>query len=164
MTTMPYSTRFVAPRILLPDDLVTPHFRLREFARDDDPWPAHDPVGYERLMRLAAVLEACRARVGRPIRILSGWRSPEHNAATPGAAKKSQHCLALAADIRPLNPAGVDASNADAGNLHAWLTANHAALGVHGVGWYSANERQPRARIHVDLRPGPHLAQWRKMA
>ena len=40
-----------------------------------------------------------RAKYGKPMIVSSGWRSPEVNAATPGAAKASKHMSGLAVDI-----------------------------------------------------------------
>ena len=164
-----FTTRFTTPRIVLPDEPVTPHFRLSEFARADDPWPVHDPVGYERLMRLAAILEQCRARAGAPIRVLSGWRSPERNARTPGAAKDSKHMYCMAVDFRVMRPAAggetaATRSNGATLDVHDWIAANHEALGVHGLGIYTPSAAQPRMRIHADIRPGPGLARWEKRA
>lgn len=44
------------------------------------------------------ILEPVRAHYGRPVRVLSGYRSPEVNVAVGGAAT-SQHCKAEAADF-----------------------------------------------------------------
>jgi uncharacterized protein YcbK (DUF882 family) len=48
--------------------------------------------------QLLGVLEELRARVGRPLRIVSGYRCAVHNAAV-GGATGSQHLLGTAADI-----------------------------------------------------------------
>ena len=45
-------------------------------------------------------LEELRKAVGQPIRITSGYRSPEHNATIPGAAENSVHMTGRAADIQ----------------------------------------------------------------
>ena len=50
------------------------------------------------LVRLSEFLETVRRRVGLPIHITSGYRSPELNNAI-GGASNSQHCLGCAADI-----------------------------------------------------------------
>lgn len=56
--------------------------------------PGHDTVDAE----LIAVLQQIRDHFDRPVTILSGNRSPEHNRAVGGAAN-SQHLKGRAADI-----------------------------------------------------------------
>lgn len=48
--------------------------------------------------RLVEALQALRDLAGRPIRITSGYRCPDHNRAA-GGSKRSQHLLGNAADI-----------------------------------------------------------------
>ena len=90
-------------------------FTLGELAGADDPtWrtaqlaglskvPAtgpQDKTVRDRLRLLAqTILQPIRDYVGRPVRINSGYRSPEKNASIPGASKTSQHMLGEAADI-----------------------------------------------------------------
>lgn len=76
---------------------LTAHFDSGEFScRDGSIVP-------ERLMpnlqRLADQLEILRGYIAKPIVIISGYRTPKHNAKVKGA-KSSQHLLAAAADIR----------------------------------------------------------------
>jgi uncharacterized protein YcbK (DUF882 family) len=85
---------------------------------------------------LIDVLERIRALDGRPLRIVSGYRSPARNRAV-GGAQRSQHLYGRAADI-PQGRATVDQA---------------AAAGARGIG-----ERNGWA-IHVDTRPG-HPARW----
>lgn len=87
--------------------------------------------------RLVQVLEAIRALNGRPLRIVSGYRSPEHNKRV-GGALRSQHLYGRAADI----PAG------------RATVAQAAAAGAVGIG------SRGEWAIHVDTRPGPP-ARWR---
>ena len=77
-------------------------------------------------------LEILRASIGTPIRIVSGYRCPVHNAAV-GGAKDSQHVYAAAADIPP--------------GLTSLSVAR--AAGFTGVG-----TKGPWA-VHVDVRDGP---------
>jgi len=58
-------------------------------------------------------LNKIRDAYGQPMIVDSGWRPPEVNAKTPGAAKQSKHMLGLACDIS-------DAS----GQLMNWVLAN----------------------------------------
>lgn len=77
-----------------------------------------------------------RIRGGRPLTIISGYRSASHNAAV-GGVKNSQHLYGRAADI----PAG-------------YATVGEAArAGFTGIG-----SQGPWA-VHVDVRPGP-AARW----
>jgi uncharacterized protein YcbK (DUF882 family) len=86
---------------------------------------------------LARHLERLRRRCGdRPLRLVSAYRTPEHNAAV-GGAPQSQHLLGLAADL----PEG-------------YATVEEAVMeGFVGIG-----SRGPWA-VHVDVRSGP-AARW----
>lgn len=88
--------------------------------------------------RLAHRLEDLRARHGgRPLPVISGYRSPAHNARV-GGAPHSLHLRAAAADIP-----------------YGYATVEEAIMsGFTGIG-----SKGPWA-VHVDVRPGP-LARWR---
>lgn len=81
---------------------ITPHFdssEFRQFARHgfaETPYP--EEWEQERLLPLCQALEIIRAAVGKPIKIVSGYRSPAYNKAV-GGAKNSQHMIGKAADI-----------------------------------------------------------------
>ena len=82
---------------------LTTNFDLAEFtvsqtaARFD--MPNDPPPGVMvNLMELAAALEVVRARLGFPIVISSGYRSPDLNK-TVGGAANSAHVLGWAADL-----------------------------------------------------------------
>lgn len=88
---------------------LTEHFKLSEFS---SPTVTKDgrksyvkrravPEVYrERVLRLAKCLEALRETLGhRPVRIVSGYRTPAYNKRINGA-KKSTHMYCLAADIK----------------------------------------------------------------
>jgi uncharacterized protein YcbK (DUF882 family) len=75
---------------------VTEHFRLDEFRCNDG---APVPARYlENITRLCENLEDIRRYWGRPVTILSGYRSPKYNKAI-GGAKNSFHMKGMAADI-----------------------------------------------------------------
>lgn len=105
---------------------LSPHFSAWEF-RDHrtgsliGPHPA-----------LLEGLERLRASKGaRPLRIVSGYRSPTTNAAV-GGARNSQHLYGRAADIEP-----------------SYCTVHEAlAAGFTGVGYSSSG-----GVVHVDVRP-----------
>lgn len=75
---------------------LTPHFKLSEFLRADDPVPA--PWILDNIDRLANRLQVIRDLLGRPILINSGYRTKAHNQAV-GGAPQSQHLNGMAADI-----------------------------------------------------------------
>lgn len=77
-------------------DQLTPHFHLREFASRG--LLPSDPKIRQRLQEVAQNLEVLRAHLGRPIQVISGWRSDAHNEAIDGATQ-SQHLFGRAADI-----------------------------------------------------------------
>jgi uncharacterized protein YcbK (DUF882 family) len=147
-------------RLIEPADLVGRHFKFREFCTSDEVPAEH----YDRLLRLAAVLDWARERAHVPLLITSGYRSPEHNAGTAGAAKVSQHSWMRAVDFRPVNAVPEARANAIVGRLHAGLIEHADELGIGGLGLYPARASRLRARIHVDQRPRlpfQALTQWR---
>jgi uncharacterized protein YcbK (DUF882 family) len=75
---------------------MTKNFKLSEFAsKCGRPTPESVKVN---LQFLANNLQVLRDYVNKPIKINSGYRSPEHNKAIRGAAK-SRHVVGDAADI-----------------------------------------------------------------
>ena len=108
----------------------TPHFSWAELG---DPPMVHR----KHARHLAEHLERLRSiRGGRPLRLVSAFRSPERNRQV-GGATESQHLDARAADI----PSG-------------YATVREAeAAGFVGIG------SRGRWAVHVDVRPGP-LARW----
>ncbi len=125
---------------------VTDHFSTGEFAcRDGRLYP--DAWVQSRLVPLCQTLEVIRAAIDKPIVIISGYRSPEHNAKVRGA-KASQHMEGRAADIR--------VADLNAGALWAAIKGLHgqgALPNLGGLGRYTG-------WVHVDVRAGDHLAQW----
>lgn len=83
---------------------LSPNFTLAEFTRsatatrkniDNTPSPAV----IENLKALCTnVLEPLRAKVGKPVRVTSGYRSSKLNKLV-GGSRNSQHIFGLAADI-----------------------------------------------------------------
>ena len=88
--------------------------------------------------KLLELLESIRAHFDAPIKINSGYRSPEHNAKV-GGAKGSYHVKGMAADIVVR---GVPASK-----VYLYLNETHNG----GVGAY-------QRFTHVDVRKGK--ARW----
>ena len=82
---------------LLPDTQLTADLKAGEFASKPD--AKLPPQEYwNNLFLLATNLQKIRDRVGKPIVIVSGYRSKERNTAVGGAVR-SQHLVAKAADI-----------------------------------------------------------------
>lgn len=83
--------------VLLPDTQLTQDLKAVEFASKPD--ATLPPQEYwNNLFLLATNLQKIRDRVGKPIVIVSGYRSKERNTAVGGAVR-SQHLVAKAADI-----------------------------------------------------------------
>ena len=85
---------------------LSPHFTLAELTQSEYAArmgllnePGQDEIA--NLKRMAALLELVRAKVGNPIIVSSGYRSPAVNAGI-GGSKTSQHMFGCAADIRAL--------------------------------------------------------------
>lgn len=72
---------------------ITEHFKVKEFAcKDGSPVVFIDEY-------LVTILEILRSKLGKPIIITSGYRTPEWNAKC-GGAKYSYHMRGMATDIR----------------------------------------------------------------
>ncbi len=129
---------------------LTPHFNLIEFAcRSGDCVPdAYLP----NVQRLAEQLEVLRDLLGRPIVIISGWRSASHNAAVKGAAK-SQHLTASAADIRVAGRSPTFVRDMILDLIH------DGKMSDGGVGLYLPTAKRALGWVHLDC--GPAGRRWR---
>jgi len=76
---------------------LTRNFNLSEFRCKDGTGVPPEYLCNVRV--LATNLQVIRARIGQPLVIISGYRSPAHNTAV-GGATNSQHLTASAADLR----------------------------------------------------------------
>ena len=76
---------------------LTLNFRLSEFKCKDGSGVPDDLMDNVKL--LCENLQVLRDHLGKPIRVISGYRSPRYNRRI-GGARRSQHMLAKAADIR----------------------------------------------------------------
>ena len=115
---------------------LTRDFNLSEFRCKDG---TGVPPEYTCNLRvLATTLQVIRAKIGQPLVIVSGYRTPEHNR-TCGGATNSYHLSAQAADIR--------CGGLDAVELHAVIRDLIASGYVHdgGLGLYDTF-------VHYDIR------------
>ena len=102
----------------------------------------------DRLRHLAWALQAIRDEFGKPIRVTSAYRSPEHNKEV-GGVKNSQHVQALAADLQPSS--GRDDDMEELIQVVLRLTGS-GKIPNGGVGMYNSF-------VHYDMRTnGP--ARW----
>lgn len=128
------------------------HFPIHEFDQQDRHGFSYVPYPPEwvadRLNPLREQLEILRAALGgRPMRIVSGYRSPGYNAALPGAARRSQHMAGRAADIK------VDGLTAKAVHDKALDLVRAGVMRLGGLGSYPTF-------THIDIRPTTRLHRW----
>lgn len=88
---------------------------------------------------LLAKLQTLRKRLGKPIIIGSGYRTPEYNRKVGGEDKTSQHLFGKAADIKV------------SGFTPKQVAAEAEKVGFGGIGIYSTF-------VHLDTRSGK--ARW----
>lgn len=127
----------------------SPHLFWSELACSDgtdypDEW--RGPKG--RAVRLAEAFEALRTECGgRPIAVISGYRTRAVNEAV-GGAKASEHLYGRALDLAA--PRGL--------SLRAFRDAAlrlTATTAIRGVGYYPDD-----GHLHIDVRPGAVVHQW----
>ena len=80
---------------LAPDLALAPNFTAGELGADD---PTADATIIANLQKVALWLQSARDVLGVPLKITSGYRSPEHNASV-GGSSTSDHPHGLAADF-----------------------------------------------------------------
>jgi uncharacterized protein YcbK (DUF882 family) len=99
-----------------------------------------------RAIILGEAFELVRAACGNsPITILSAYRTPTYNASV-GGAKNSQHIQGRAIDLRP--PPHISLNE-----FYSVIRIIAKTSQIRGIGKY-------KTFIHVDVRPGDHLALW----
>lgn len=76
---------------------LTKDFSINEFNSHDG--AQMPPEVLNNVKELAKNLQVIRDTIGKPIKINSGYRSPEYNSTIKGAVKDSQHTKGKAADI-----------------------------------------------------------------
>jgi uncharacterized protein YcbK (DUF882 family) len=126
---------------------ISRNFDLSEFACNDG---TDVPAEYlPNVISLAKNLQVLRDALKKPVTINSGYRSPAYNAKIAGAASKSQHLLAKAADIRVSGLLAIEVYNVilrliEQGKMHNG-----------GVGLYDTF-------VHYDVRPTSARWDFRK--
>jgi uncharacterized protein YcbK (DUF882 family) len=141
----------------LPDGV---HFRVSEFTcRDGSKYPEE---WTDRWAKLVGLCDAIRERWGRPLAVVSGYRSPAHNAALVEAdaaagshqvASGSYHVQGMAADLRPETAAEVP-------QLFALVLEMHTAGELPDLG--GTADYPVSCWVHVDtgLTADRHLRRW----
>ena len=76
---------------------ITTNFSLSEFKCRDGSDVPEDMM--DNVILLCENLQVLRDHIGKPIHVISGYRSPKYNRRI-GGARRSQHMLAKAADIK----------------------------------------------------------------
>lgn len=133
-------------------------FRCRDAART--PYPEH---WLDRWLLIRDLCDAVRDLWGAPLRVVSGYRTPEHNMdlmaadegkGSHGVVSSSQHIIGNAADLAPASPN--DVPQLTRVILAAHETGKLPALG--GLGDYPQS-----GWCHVDTyKPADgHLRRWR---
>ena len=131
---------------------LTKNFKLSEFkCRDGNDVP---DVYLENVNLLARNLQVLRDHIGKPIRVISGYRTPEYNKKI-GGAKKSQHMLAKAADIKisGMQPAEVKStivSLIKEGKMHSggvglYTTFTHYDVRGRNARWYGKGVKDDKS-------------------
>lgn len=139
------------------------YFSVQELAcHDGTPYPVEFA---DRLPVLMDVIDTIRSAWGGPLTVISGYRSPAHNAeliekdeenGSHQVASGSQHVEGLACDLRTAGGPG-DVPRLLALVLKLYAEKKLPLLG--GVGDYPTSNW-----VHVDVRPqvpAGHLARWR---
>ncbi len=127
------------------------NFSLSEFkCRDGSDVP--DEL-MDNVCLLAKNLQVLRDHVGRPVRIISGYRSPKYNRKI-GGARKSQHMVAKAADIKikGMTPAEVKAvivelikeGKMHVGGIGLYTTFTHYDVRGWNARWYGKGVKDDR--------------------
>ena len=122
--------------------LLAPGFRVREFRCKD----GSDEILVDEALVL--LLQCIREHFGKPVTIISGYRTAAHNAAV-GGAKSSQHLLGRAADLRVQGVSAEDVAAYTESLMPDWG----------GVGRYPVKAGRATGWVHVDTRADK--ARWR---
>lgn len=129
---------------------ISTNFSWFEFdCHDNTPVP---PMYKDNVKRLVTeVLQPLRDALGMPIKITSGYRTPEYNK-NCGGVENSQHLLGRAADIDIVGLSAEEANHV----VRGYMIGRHTFTEQGGgVGWY-------KGFTHVDIRVGDRVSFWDK--
>ena len=131
---------------------LTENFSLWEFRCRDGTDVPEDLM--ENVKLLCENLQVLRDHIGKPIRVISGYRSPKYNRRI-GGAKRSQHMLAKAADIKVtgMAPAEVKAEivklikegKMKSGGVGLYTTFTHYDVRGRNARWYGKGVKDDRS-------------------
>ena len=127
------------------------NFSLSEFrCKDGSDVP---PDLMDNVTVLCENLQALRDHLGKPIRVISGYRSPKYNRRI-GGARRSQHMVAKAADIKVsgMSPAEVKAEIVKLikegkmmkGGVGLYRTFTHYDVRGRNARWYGRGVKDDR--------------------
>tara|TARA_B100000131_G_scaffold213207_1_gene204980 strand:- start:4682 stop:5092 length:411 start_codon:yes stop_codon:yes gene_type:complete len=132
-------------------DRLTDNFRLSEFKCKDGTDVPEDLM--ENVQLLCDNLQVLRDHIGKPIRVISGYRSPKYNRRI-GGAKRSQHMQAKAADIKVkgMTPSEVKAEIVKlikegkmmSGGIGLYTTFTHYDVRGRNARWYGKGVKDDR--------------------
>ena len=121
------------------------NFNLSEFRCKDGSDVPEELLANVR--KLAKNLQVIREHIGKPIKVISGYRSPSYNRRI-GGARRSQHMLATAADIKvaAMSPSEVKAvivgliksGKIDSGGVGLYKTFTHYDTRGRNARWYGS--------------------------
>ena len=121
------------------------NFHLSEFrCKDGTPVPNEF---LDNVKKLAENLQVLRDHIGKPIRVISGYRSPSYNKRI-GGARRSQHMLATAADVKVTGMSPVEIKEIitllieedkmDSGGVGLYKTFTHYDIRGRNARWYGS--------------------------
>jgi len=121
------------------------NFNLSEFRCKDGTDVPEELLANVR--KLAKNLQVIREHIGKPIKVISGYRSPSYNRRI-GGARRSQHMLATAADIKVagMSPSEVKAvivgliksGKIDSGGVGLYKTFTHYDTRGRNARWHGS--------------------------
>ena len=131
---------------------LTENFSLSEFKCRDGSNVPDDLLANVQL--LCDNLQVLRDHIGKPIHVISGYRSPKYNRRI-GGARKSQHMLAKAADIKikGMSPKEVKAAivqlikegKMHIGGVGLYRTFTHYDVRGRNARWYGKGAKDDRS-------------------
>tara|TARA_A100000164_G_C21777887_1_gene709520 strand:- start:422 stop:829 length:408 start_codon:yes stop_codon:yes gene_type:complete len=130
---------------------ITQNFSLSEFRCKDGTDVPEELM--DNVSLLCENLQVLRDEIGKPIRVISGYRSPKYNRRI-GGARRSQHMTANAADIKVkgMTPAEVKAVIVDLikegkmmkGGVGLYTTFTHYDVRGRNARWYGKGVKDDR--------------------